>query len=277
MTLNLAYSECNSNSMESNYKTIVTEIVDQVLYLKLNRPDVRNAMNALMIEEITEVFKNMSGYREVRVVVLSGNGKAFCAGADLNYMQSAANLTYDDNLADSKKLAACFQTIYDSEIPVMAKVHGSAMGGGLGLIAASDIVIADSETRFCFSELKLGLIPATIAPFVISRCGSAKTMEAMLSARVFYAQEAEKIGLITHAVQQNEFDKWLDEYLVSLKSGAPLAQKICKQMLRKLSNEIPSVSLATYTSKMIAGLRAGEEGREGMMAFLEKRKPSWHK
>ncbi|MDO9511613.1 MAG: enoyl-CoA hydratase-related protein [Bacteroidales bacterium] len=261
--------------MEINFQTLQTEIIDKVLHVKLNRPEVRNAMNSEMIEEITRVFRKISGFGDIRALVIRGNGKAFCAGADLNYMQSVAKLSYEENLADSHKLAACFQAVYDCELPVIAYVHGSAMGGAIGLIAACDIIIAESETRFSFSELKLGLVPATIAPFVISRCGAVKSIETMLSARIFYAPEAEKMGLVSHSVPEKEMEKWLSEYLVSIKSGAPLAQKICKQMLRKLANETPSADISVYTSKMIAGIRAADEGQEGMNAFFEKRKPKW--
>jgi methylglutaconyl-CoA hydratase len=248
---------------------VITDVI-------LNRPEVHNAMNGEMIAELTEAFNSFGEISKSRVVVLRGNGKSFCAGADLNYMKSIAGFGFDENIKDGQKLAALFKAIYDCPIPTVALVHGAAFGGANGLLAACDIVIAEENTTFAFSEVKLGIAPATIAPFVIKRIGEFGAKELMMTGKRFKAAEAEKWHLINHAVKENLLEKKLQSTINQLLSSAPEAVRETKKLIGEVVDEGNiSQKLIDSTVKKIAELRASREGQEGMASFLEKRKPDW--
>jgi methylglutaconyl-CoA hydratase len=241
----------------------------------LNRPEVHNAMDDLLIRELTDSISSMSKMDGCRVIVLRGKGKSFCAGADLNYMKGIASYGFEENVKDGNRLAALFKSIYDCPVPTIAVVHGAAFGGANGLLAACDIVIAGMDTTFAFSEVKLGIAPATIAPFVIRRIGEFGAKELMMTGKRFKGAEAEKCKLVNCAVAEEALDDTLEDYISQLLGSAPGAVKETKKLIAKVITDDPSEELINHTAKKIAELRASEEGQEGMSAFLEKRKPKW--
>jgi len=258
--------------MEKNFTTITINKRDTVAWIALNRTEVHNAMNAEMIFELTEVFKSFTDDNEIRSVVLTGNGKSFCAGADLNYMKGIAEFGFEENVEDGKKLAALFKSIYDCPIPTIALVHGSAFGGANGLIAACDIAIGEENTTFAFSEVKLGIAPATIAPFVIKRIGEFGAKELMMTGKRFKGKEAQRWNLLNHVYKSGEDENPLNEILKQFESSAPEAVKETKKLINTVLGKDIEEGIE-YTSELIAKLRASEEGQEGMASFLEKRKP----
>ncbi|MBC8319851.1 MAG: enoyl-CoA hydratase/isomerase family protein [Bacteroidetes bacterium] len=245
-------------------------------FINLNRPDVHNAMNAKMISELTVAFTEIPKDASIRLIVLRGNGKSFCAGADLNYMKGIAEFGFDENVQDGKRLAGLFNSVYDCPIPTIALVHGSAFGGANGLLAACDIVIAEQNTNFAFSEVKLGIAPATIAPFVIKRIGEFGAKELMLTGKRFNAKEAQKWNLVNHVYDSEKDENPLNDLLKQFESSAPGAVRETKILIKNILGKDISEGIET-TSKLIAKLRASDEGQEGMTAFLEKRKPNWTK
>lgn len=258
-----------------NFNTITLNQNSGIAWLALNRPEVHNAMNAELIAELTEVYKSFND-SQVRVVVLTGNGKSFCAGADLNYMKGIAEYGHKENVEDGKRLANLFKSIYDCPIPTIALVHGSAFGGANGLLAASDIVIAEENTTFAFSEVKLGIAPATIAPFVIKRIGEFGAKELMMTGKRFKGKEAHKWNLVNHIYKSGEDENPLNEILKQFESCAPGAVMETKKLITTILGKNIDEGIE-FTSDLIAKLRASEEGQEGMAAFLEKRKPKWVK
>lgn len=260
--------------MRKNYNTILFEQMNGVGWLSLNRPEVHNAMNEEMIAELTNVFKSFEKAKDIRAIVLTGNGKSFCAGADVNYMKSIATLGFDENVEDGKKLANMFKSVYDCPIPTIALVHGSAFGGANGLLAACDIVIAEENTNFAFSEVKLGIAPATIAPFVIKRIGEFGAKELMLTGKRFKAGEAQKWNLINHVYNSEKEENPLNGILKQFESSAPEAVKETKILIKEVLGKDIDEGIE-FTSKLIAKLRESKEGQEGMAAFLEKRKANW--
>lgn len=261
--------------MSKVYKSIQLE-AGKVTVIRLNREGVHNAMNDEMIAELTETFNSFTENNDVRVVVLRGNGKSFCAGADLNYMKSIAGFGFEENVKDGQKLAALFKAIYDCPVPTIALVHGAAFGGANGLLAACDIVIAEENTTFAFSEVKLGIAPATIAPFVIKRIGEFGAKELMMTGKKFKAEEAKKWHLVNHSVNENLLEETLQNTIKQLLSSAPGAVKETKKLIGEVVDAGGiSEKLVDSTVKKIAELRASEEGQEGMASFLEKRKPNW--
>lgn len=258
----------------NSYQTILLSKEKYFLTIWLNRPDVHNAMNEVMIAELTEVYEKVDADKDIRTVLLRGKGKSFCAGADLNYMKGIAHYGLDDNEKDGKKLASLYKRIYECRVPTIALVHGAAFGGANGLLAACDIVIAEENTTFAFSEVKLGIAPATILPFVIRRIGEFGAKELMMTGKRFKAREAEKWHLVNHVVNADDMDGTLEQMKAQFLSSAPVAVRQTKEMIGKvLHKEIDEV--IDYTSKKIAELRASDEGQEGMASFLEKRKPKW--
>jgi methylglutaconyl-CoA hydratase len=260
--------------MTNNFKTILVKsgVITEII---LNRPDVHNAMNVLMINELTKAFGAAYENNITRLIILKGNGKSFCAGADLNYMKEIARFGFNDNFEDGKKLAFLFKTIYQCPVPTIAVVHGAAFGGANGLIAACDIAIAELNTTFSFSEVKLGIGPATISPYIIKRIGEYQSRDLLLTGRKFKGEEAQKTGLINWALPLNEIETRINNYIKEFKSSAPKAVKYTKQIISKITGNSDTTAQVDYTAKCIAELRGAEEGQEGMSAFLEKRKPNW--
>jgi len=244
--------------------------------ITLNRPEKHNAFNAALIEELTAAFKALADNASVRLVVLRGAGKSFSAGADLDWMKAAAEYTEEENKADAVRLANMLRKLHDLPQPTLALVQGAAMGGGAGLVAACDVVIAMASTKFRFSEVRLGLTPATISPFVINAIGRRWAKALFVTAETFDSNYAEKMGLV-HYVAQNEKEmQELETHITSLIfAAAPSAVADSKKLVDDLAGQEITEALGHETAGRIAARRASDEGREGLNAFLEKRKPNW--
>ncbi|MCF8235476.1 MAG: enoyl-CoA hydratase/isomerase family protein [Bacteroidales bacterium] len=259
-----------------DFNSIEFVLKDKIGTVWLNRPEKHNAMNAEMITEIVECFQELDARRDVRVVVLRGKGKSFCAGADLNYMKSIAEFGYEENYQDSLKLAKCFNAIYTCSRPTIALVHGAAIGGANGLLAACDFVYAAEDTKFAFAEVKLGISPATISPYVVKRIGEYGSRDLMMTGRRFLGDEAEKFGLANKSVPADKLDETAEGTIRQLMSSGPAAVTATKNLIYDLYNEFDFEESIDMTAKLIAKLRASDEGQEGMASFLEKRKPKWN-
>jgi len=241
----------------------------------LNRPDVRNAFNEITIAEITRAFRELGAQSEVRAIVLAANGPAFCAGADLNWMKKMAGYTHAENQADALQLAEMLRTIYLCPQPVVARVQGDCYAGGMGLVAACDIVIAVEEANFCLSEVRLGLIPATIAPYVIKAMGEQAARRYFLTAERFDAQQALRLGVAHEVVAAAALDDKVAEIVKALVNNSPNAVQQAKVLVREVTGQTVNDALLADTAQRIAHIRASEQGREGVASFLEKRKPAW--
>ena len=245
-----------------------------VTTVSLNRPASHNALNEDLIRELTQAFDDLSENERARVVVLSGEGRSFCAGADIGYMRDTSGLSYEENLGDARRLGAMFRAVDECPKPVIAKVRGAAMGGGAGLVAAADIVVATEGTRFAFSEVRLGIAPATIAPFVARKIGASHARSLFLTGERFDAARAREIGLVHESVPAEELDAAVEKKVGELLAGGPHAQASVKALLRQLESVEP-MDAPGLMSRVISELRTGEEGQEGLAAFLEKRGPRW--
>ena len=246
-----------------------------VARITLNRPDVRNAFDDALIAHLHEAFADVEKDQAIRVMVLAGNGPAFCAGGDLNWMRRMAGYSYEQNLADAQGLAEMLAALDRMSKPTIARVHGAAFAGGTGLVAACDIAVGTPDAKFCFSEAKLGLSPATISPHVMRAIGERAARRYFLTAEVFDAEEAYRIGLLSALVASSELDSFLDELLKHLLAGGPEAHKKIKQLINAVTNRPLDDALVAETAKRIAEIRGTPEGKEGASSFLEKRKPSW--
>jgi methylglutaconyl-CoA hydratase len=245
-----------------------------VTTVTLARPDSHNALNEALIEELTRCFEEISDDERVRVVVLAGEGSSFCAGADIGYMRETAAFSYEKNLEDARRLAMMYWTIDECPKPLVARVQGAAMGGGAGLVAVSDVAVADSETRFAFSEVRLGIAPATISPFVVRRVGASHARSLFVTGERFDAERAREISLVHEVVSRDGLDAAVDEKVGELLQGGPVAQATMKALLRRLETTEP-MEAPGLTARVISELRTGEEGQEGLAAFIEKRPPRW--
>ena len=247
-------------------------------WVNLDRPESRNALNAEMIHELTEAFDWLNGRDDIRVIILKGNGRAFCAGADLNYMKDMAGYSYLQNVADAERLSKLFQTIYYCNKAVIVVVHGACIGGANGIVAAADIVIAETNTKFAFSEVRLGITPATISPFVVQKIGNGAARELMLTGRPFTAVEAKTFQLVNAVVDESELIDTERLYIEHFMHASPYAVAECKDLLRMVSGTYDRYNpLFNQTSVAIANQRISKAGQEGMKAFFEKRKPEWDK
>jgi methylglutaconyl-CoA hydratase len=246
-----------------------------VATVTLNRPEVRNAFNDEVIAEMTAVFAELGDRAEVRCVVLAGNGAAFCAGADLNWMKRMAGYTREENLADAMALANMLRVIYRCPKPTIARVQGDVYAGGTGLVAACDIAVSVDTAQYCLSEVKLGLIPATISPYVIRAMGARAAHRYFLTAERFDAAEALRIGFVHEVVAAGELDGKVAELAQSLVQAGPAAVKACKELVQDVAGHNITQLLIDRTVQGIADIRVSDEGREGIQAFLAKRKPAW--
>jgi methylglutaconyl-CoA hydratase len=246
----------------------------RVLRIWLNRPGVRNAFNPTLICELSEVFGNMKAGGDTRAVVMGGVGKVFCAGADLNWMREMAGYSTEENYADAHNLAAMLSAIDLCPVPVVGRVQRAAYGGALGLLACCDTVIATSDCTFAFSEVRLGISPATIAPYVVAKIGASGARDLFLSGERFNAQRALSMGLVHKVVEPEELDAAVEAKLGELLAAAPLAAAETKRLIGRLTS-LANEETVHATAELIAKLRAAPEGQEGLGAFLEKRKPSW--
>jgi methylglutaconyl-CoA hydratase len=248
---------------------------DGVARVTLNRPELRNAFDDALIGKLSQAFAELAVDRSVRVIVLAGNGPAFCAGADLNWMKRMAGYSYEENLADAKGLAEMLAALDRLPKPTIARVHGPVFAGGTGLVAACDIAVGTPEAKFCLSEAKLGLSPATISPYVIRAMGERLARRYFLTAEVFDAQEAYRIGMLSLLVPAGELDAAVAELVKHLLAGGPQSHAKIKALIRDVAGRRPDDAVAAETAKRIAEIRGSAEGREGIAAFLEKRKASW--
>ena len=257
-----------------SYDTIELQRKKNIVTIYLNRPDVHNAMNEKLMKELTTCFKNLSEDKEVRVIILSGKGKSFCAGADLNWMKSMAKYSKEENIKDSRILLDLYEAIYNCPKPVIARINGHAFGGGIGLFAVCDINISVPNLKFAFSEVKLGIIPAVISTYIVRRIGLSNMKQLFITGERFNSEYAIKIGLIDYVVPEEELDPFIQKYSEQIISSGPNAVKEVK----KLVQSYEKMDINKYkenTVKKIADLRISEEGQEGINAFLEKRKTKW--
>jgi len=257
------------------YQTLDISIAGTLATVTLNRPDVRNAFNETTISELTLAFDELGRNELVRAIVLAANGVAFCAGADLNWMKKMAGYTHAENHADALQLAEMLRTIYLCPKPVVAKVQGDCYAGGMGLVAACDIIVAAEEANFCLSEVKLGLIPATISPYVIKAMGENAARRYFLTAERFGAREAQRIGFAHEVVAADALDAKVAELVKALTNNSPNAVRQAKVLVRDVVGQNVNDALLADTAERIAHIRASEQGREGVQSFLEKRKPNW--
>ncbi len=260
--------------LDDKLQTILCKVENKIAKVILNRPEVHNAFNDKMIEELSCVFDEIKNENGIRVVVITGEGKSFCAGADLNWMRRVKDYSYEDNLKESLDLAEMLYKIYSSSKPTIARVNGAAIGGGTGLVAVCDIAVAATEAKFSFSEVKLGLIPACISPYVMKKCGEGKCREFFLTGERLTAEKAYGAGLVNLVAPLEEIDNVVDDLVGKLVSSGPDAVKSCKELLRNVSG-MSLEQAKEYTAEVIAKLRISDEGQEGMNAFLEKRRPKW--
>jgi methylglutaconyl-CoA hydratase len=252
--------------------TILTQIQGSVANIWLNRPERHNSLNRVMINEFLKVLRSLNADPAIRVITLQGKGPSFCAGADLLWMQQATSLTPEENHQECLDLAKCFYDLAASPKVTIALVHGAAIGGAGGFIAASDLAIATDTSRFAFSEVRLGLIPATVAPYVIRRIGHAKAMELMLTGRTFKSSEAEQIGFIHKSIPEQEFSDYAKGLIGSVLQGGQNAQEKIKTCLNALQDSKIDESLIEQTAVLIADTRTGFEATERISIFLDKRK-----
>jgi methylglutaconyl-CoA hydratase len=248
---------------------------DAVLTVALNRPESHNAFTPGLVAELTAVFRQAADDETVRLIVLTGNGRSFCAGADLGYMRAAADYNMAENIADGRAIFDLMLAVDAVPKPVIGRINGSAIGGGAGLVSCCDSVAAVARASFAFSETRLGLVPAVISPFVVARIGTGHARELFLSGERFSAVWAREIGLVHHvANDETELDEMVAERIDQFLQAAPGALAAAKQLIRTVASR-PGEDLRDYTSRLIAERRASDEGREGMSAFLEKRQPAW--
>ena len=242
--------------------------------ITLCRPEVHNAFDDGLIAALAGAFRGAATAQRVRVVVLAAEGRSFCAGADLSWMRGMVEASQADNVLDSMRLAELFETLDACPKPVVARVQGAALGGGVGLVACADIAIASSRARFALAEVKLGLAPAVISPYVLRRIGETAARRYFLTGELFGADEALRIGLVSEVVPDDALDGAVDEVCRALLGGGPEALARCKELIRVVPATAPE-RRAAYTAEVIAALRVSEQGQEGMRAFLEKREPAW--
>jgi len=253
--------------------TIIVSELDHVATIKLNRQDVRNAFNAEMIQELTTVFKTLKSRNDLKAITLTGEGKVFCAGADLNWMSSMVNYSFEDNIRDAQALYEMFEAQRQLDTPMLAIVQGAVYGGALGLIANCDYVIAEQNTSFCFSEVKLGISPAVISSFVLEKANTS-VHHFMLSGAVFNEDKAKELNLVHEVSPKNQGHIFIQKHLHAYKDCGPNAVRKTKQLLRDL-RALGGKSPAALTTNLIAELRTSAEGQEGLKSFLEKRSPNW--
>ena len=257
------------------YTTIELEKNGDLGIVWLNRPEIHNAFNEVMISELIDCFESLNESPEIRIIILRGRGKSFCAGADLNWMRGVANYGFEQNFKESLNLSKCFFTIYTCKKPTIAIVHGAAIGGANGLLASCDFAYADENTTFSLSEVKIGVVPACISPYVTKRVGEYGSRELMLTGRRIKGKEAEHFKLVNKSLPAEELDGHVNSVIELLRTSGPKAMSHCKNLIFNISNKETLEEALTSTARMIAEIRASEEGQEGMAAFLEKRKPNW--
>jgi methylglutaconyl-CoA hydratase len=248
-----------------------------VATVTLNQPDIHNAFDDKLIVQLTDIFSRINQDQDIRVMVLASTGKSFSAGADLNWMRRMATYSYEQNLADANVLAKMFFILNNLNTPTIARVQGAAFGGAVGLVACCDMAIASKLSRFCLSEVKLGLIPATISPYVVDAIGARVARRYFTTAEVFSARRARRIGLLSEAVVEEELDSTIENLIEHLLKNSPAAIREAKKLIFDVQNKPVSDDLLATTSEKIAKIRVSEQGQDGLNAFLEKRSANWIK
>ncbi len=257
------------------FMTLEIELNGPVATIWMNRPDLHNAFDETLIAELTAACIALDDDADIRVVVLAGRGKSFSAGADLNWMKRAANNGVNDNLNDARALATMLRTLAEMKKPTIARIQGAALGGGMGLAAACDIAIASTRAVFATSEVKFGIIPSAISPYVLRAIGARQATRYFQTAERIDAHHACKISLVHETVEPEQLDARVQEIVSALLQGSPLAQAAAKDLIRAVDGQPVNDTLVEETARRIAHLRATPEAREGIAAFLEKRNPDW--
>jgi len=248
---------------------------DGVLYIVMNRPEVQNAFNSKQIVLLTEALENAASNPEVKVVVLCGEGKNFCAGGDINYMKQMGQNSFQENKEDALQLAHLMHTLNELPKPTIARVNGAAYGGGVGLLCCCDMAFGTEDTKICLSEVKIGMVPATIAPYVMNAIGLRNAHRLMLTAEVMQGQEAVNCNFLNDIFPTSEFSKKVDALALKITTNAPNALEVTKSILLNLAHQPVDEGVIDYTADVIASVRESEEGKEGLTSFIEKRKPNW--
>jgi methylglutaconyl-CoA hydratase len=256
-------------------ESLQIELCEPVATLRLNRPEVRNALDETLIADLAHAISALQHTAKIRVVILAAQGPVFCAGADLDWMRRMAEFSTEQNLEDARKLADMLHIIDTCTKPVIAKIQGDAYGGGIGLLAVSDIAVAAKHAQFCLSEVKLGLVPATISPYVVRSIGARQARRYALSAEKFTALEAQRVGLVHEVCADDQLDQSIENIVHALLQASPQAITATKQLLAQVTDHPIDDMLREMTAVQIAQARSGDEGREGIQAFLAKRKPRW--
>jgi methylglutaconyl-CoA hydratase len=249
---------------------------DQVATLWLNRPEKHNAFDDTMVAELTRACQQVAARPELRVLVLASTGRHFSAGADLGWMQRMAQYDYDDNLRDARALAQLLHTLDTLPQATIARVQGAALGGAVGLVSCCDMAVAAPTARFCLSEVKLGLIPATISPYVIAAIGSRAARRYFTTAESFSADTARELGLVAEIVEEKALDTMIDQWIDALLGNGPQAVAAAKQLVARVAGKAIEPALIDHTCEQIAAIRVSSEGQEGLQAFLQKRRPHWN-
>lgn len=258
------------------HSTVTLDVSDRgIATVTLNNPDKHNAFDDDIIAQLTEAFISVENNADARVMVLASAGKSFSAGADLNWMKRMANYTYEENLRDSQALATMLKTLNFLSKPTIARVQGAAFGGAVGLVSCCDIAVASQRASFCLSEVKIGLIPATISPYVVAAIGQRAARRYFTTAERFKADQAQQLGLISEVVDESELDSTVGTFIDALLANGPAAVKGSKQLVLDVAEREITDELIADTCQRIASIRVSEEGQEGLSAFLQKRQPGW--
>ncbi|MBU0983363.1 MAG: enoyl-CoA hydratase/isomerase family protein [candidate division Zixibacteria bacterium] len=257
-----------------DYTTLTYEKDGRVGRVSFCRPEIHNAFNGTVIKEMTHLFGMIEQDDDIRVVVLTGKGKSFCAGADLNWMREVINQSFEENLAESNALADLFYQIYTLKRPVVGAINGAAIGGGTGFVAVCDIAVAAQSAKFSFSEVKIGVVPACIGPYVIKKMGEGKARELFITGERMTADRALQVGLVNRVVADSMLESDVEHLVESILTSGPEAVATAKRLVSEVPGQTPE-QFKPYTAEMIARLRISDEGQEGMDAFLNKRKPRW--
>jgi len=257
-------------------RTIKVSEKSGVLYVRLNRPEKHNAFNPEMIADLTKVFQTTATREDLVAIWLEGEGKSFCAGGDLEWMRSMADYTHEENLADAERLFDLFKIMADCSVPLLGLIHGAVYGGGLGLVAVCDVVAAETNTRFCFSEARIGIAPAVISPFVLRKSTPGHARELMITAKEFGVDAAVRSGWVHFSGEKTEAENYLRQTVSDLEKCARGGVRVAKQLMNFISMESWD-KLRMECAQVIAERRASPEGQEGLRSFLEKRQPSWRR
>jgi len=268
--------ECSGcRGRELNFKTIALSFRGPIARITLNRPEVHNAFTSEMFADLDTAFSEIAKREENRAVVLTGEGKSFCAGADLNWMKKVKEMTFEESVQDSLVLSELLHKMYSFPRPTIARVNGAAIGGGTGFVCVCDIAVASERAKFSFSEVKLGLVPACISPYAARRIGESRARRFFLTAERLNSGQALEAGLVNFVVKHEQLDSFIDGLIEQIVTSGPHALSACKRLIEGVTS-MGLEEAKRFTAEVLAELRKGDEGQEGMAAFLEKRKPKWH-